>query len=131
METSRACTKCKGTGKCSYDDTRSCIWCDAKGSMEAPDLFAIVILIKGRKGLRANRPKDGRDRLSKRAYYVWRLARFHGGADMRMPIMADLDIGGDPYKTELDQLSDLVAKWAYGTDLAAAHRWGRALGYFG
>jgi len=29
----------------------------------------------------------------------------------------------------LDLLADAVAKQVYGTDMAAAHRWGRSLGY--
>ena len=30
---------------------------------------------------------------------------------------------------EVDKLADAVAKRCFGTDLAAAHRWGRALGH--
>jgi len=36
--------------------------------------------------------------------------------------------GDDPYLPVLDALADIVAKKAFGTDLAAAFRWGNALG---
>lgn len=47
---------------------------------------------------------------------------------MTMPMMADLFVRGDPFKAELDKLADSVAKEQFGTDLAAAARWGRAFG---
>ena len=137
MTETRTCQSCKGSGKRiteaffseynqkQYPRTeRPCLSCGGVGSLPQPDIEAIKAAIKGRKGLRSARPKDGR------AYYVWRIARFHGGADMTMPVMASVEVHGDPWRPELDALADEVAKQFYGTDLAAARRWGRALGSF-
>lgn len=130
------CPKCNGSGTrfdkgftaCDgtvYPDrTRNCYYCDGRGHYVRPDYVAICKAIKGRKGLCSKRPADGR------AYYVWRMARFHGGADVTMPVMAwTLEIEGDPYRATLDKLADIVAVKVYGTRCAAAHRWGRALGH--
>jgi hypothetical protein len=57
------------------------------------------------------------------------MARFHGGADVCLPMMAEMDINGDPYEPELNALAEAVARKVFGTDLAASMRWGRALGY--
>jgi hypothetical protein len=132
------CPKCNGTGKylqkgftalsgTVYQDTEhTCYTCDGTGRFNRPDLNAILAAITNTRthGLRASKPK-GNDR---RAYYVWRLARFHGGADVRMPMCAVFDSGSDPYLPLLDALADIVARKAFGTDLAAAFRWGNALG---
>ena len=156
MATTRVCKRCNGskvtvrdaftyhecdaagnlTGR-SHDYPRrvdKCYACDGLGDLPEPDARAICAAIAGRGGksttvsflptkLCSKRPDD------RRAYYVWRLARFHGGADVTMPMCATLDNGNDPWLPELDKLADAVAKQVFGTDLAAAHRWGRALGY--
>ena len=116
METKK-CLRCEGV------DSHKCYACDGKGHFEKPDYTLILQEIKGRKGLRSSRPK------SKRAYYVWRMARFHGGQDVTMPIIAECEISGDPYEPELSKLADMVARHVLGTDMAAAHRWGRVMGY--
>ena len=38
-----------------------------------------------------------------------------------------MEIGKQPWIREPDALADRIARRVYGTDLAAAHRWGRAL----
>ena len=101
---------------------RPCYACNGAGEFQPLDVPAIIAAIKGRKGLCSKRPAD------KRAYYVWRMARFHGGADVTMPMGASMDCAADPFRAELDTLADAVAKRVFGTDLAAAHRWGRAMG---
>lgn len=137
---SRPCPRCNGTGKYvtkgfTWNDERTgkqtvypdkektCYECNGTGKFLKPNVPEIIANIKGRKGLRSARPKD------RRAYYVWRLARFHGGKDVTMPVCADMELGRDPYKPTLDLLADAVAKRVFGTDKAAAYRWGRALGY--
>jgi hypothetical protein len=87
-------------------------------------MTAIVDTIKGRAPgtLRSKAPTE------RRAYYVWRMARFHGGADMCMPMMAQIRCSGDPYLPELDSLADAVAKVAYGSNMRAAQRWAPLLG---
>jgi hypothetical protein len=115
------CTRCNGTKVASYDATKTCIWCKGTGTFEAPNLDAIRAILKGRKGLVSRKPED------KRAAYVWRMARFHGGKDTTLPMMAPLDINGDPFIDQLDTLADETAKLYFGSDLAGAHRWYRAL----
>ena len=112
----RPCTRCDGSGKGStlYP---TCRFCKGTGYFDPPNLTEILqeIVIKGR--LRSSRPKDIR------AYYVWRMARFHGGKDLTFPGTASMLIVGDPFIDELDQIADAVAKRAFGTDMAAALRW--------
>jgi hypothetical protein len=141
----RPCERCNGTktttrkaftytdhrtGKQTHypDKTEPCYKCAGAGQFAAPDETAIFAKIKGRKGLRSARP--AREAGSDRAYYVWRMARFHGGVDMTMPVMASLEIGGDPWRKELDELADKAARQFLGSDMRAAMRWGRALGVF-
>lgn len=67
---------------------------------------------------------------SGRAYYIWRMARFHGGIDMRMPMSATWGISKESkeVKDQLDTFADEVAKKYLGSDMRAAMRWGRAFG---
>lgn len=130
---SRTCKSCKGSGKyVSHGFTSAngdiyperitpCCACKGEGVFLPVDVDIILAQIKGRAGLRAKRPE------SIRAYYVWRMARFHGGVDVTMPVVAMTEIHGDPFKPELDALSDVVAKTVFGTTMAAAYRWGALL----
>ena len=131
----RTCTDCNGTGFKTisgfttqegkvYPERRyGCRTCEGAGTVAAPDEAGIRAAIKGRKpgSLRTARPQD------RRAYYVWRMARFHGGVDVTLPVMASLDCGADAYRPELDALADQVAREAFGSDLRGAMRWHRAL----
>lgn len=135
MTETRPCKQCKGEGRYFWkgfttnegkvypDEWKQCYACEGGGTFAKPDYKSVWAQIKGRKGLKAKRPDD------RRAYYVWRMARFHGGADVTMPVTASLGVRSDPYREELDAMADLVAKHVFGTDLAAAHRWGRTLGH--
>jgi len=144
------CTKCKGTGELvfggwaradgsTYPESRhKCSSCCGTGQFAPIDEKAILEAIMATKGknkgkIRASMSSsDGfrkrGDATIPRAYYVWRIARFHGGVDVTMPIMADTLISGDPCKKELDALADKVAKEQFGSNMRAAIRWGRALG---
>lgn len=131
----RTCKSCKGLGehvspaftsegKRYPERRRRCYICGGKGTHEAPDFTAIAKAIAGRAGkLRSKRPADAR------AYYVWRMARFHGGADVTMPIMAGVGIHGDPFENEMGDFAAEMAKKYFGTDFAGAHRWGVAMGH--
>lgn len=116
-------------------EVRPCHYCRGTGSFPAVNVDMILQAIKGRKGLRsaAPKPRDGSrgygDVHDHRAYYVWRLARFHGGEDVTMPVTATMLAHNDPFLPELEALADAVARRVFGTDLAAANRWGRALGH--
>ena len=121
----RPCPACKDSnGKC-WDGKDACYYCKGTLKFSVPDFDAIIENIKGRKGLRSKRPDD------KRSYYVWRLARFHGGLDVTLPMGAMMDLHNDPYRPELDEVAEAVARKALGTDMAAAYRWGSALGFSG
>jgi hypothetical protein len=120
-------------GKVYPDTTRDCISCKGTGTFPEVNQEKILTRIVAGQGknkgkIRASMTSSFSDMEEARAYYVWRLARFHGGKDTTMPMMADLAVRGDPYKGELDKLADQVAKDSFGTDLAAAARWGRAFG---
>ena len=113
-----------------------CYSCGGKGQFPAVDEQDIrnrILASRGKnKGkLKTARPADNsRSIEEKRAYYVWRMARFHGGVDMTMPVMASCDSAYDPYRADLDELSDRIARESFGSDMRAAIRWGRALGAF-
>ena len=126
----RICQSCKGTGKRTYSD-KPCLTCNGQVNIEAPNVQSILTLIKGRRGLRSKAPDVhgvNWTLLNLRAYYVWRLARFHGGMDVTMPMTATSLVHGDPFVHELGALAEAVAKRVYGTDMAAAYRWAGALG---
>lgn len=142
----RPCARCKGEGRThsqwakdnGYEgpEGRPCHCCKGKGSFEGLDLQALVDALFTKRGKTRRFRKSFPQKLDhygtifgSRAYYVWRLARFHGGADVTMPMTADMVTGGDPFKKELEALADIVAKKVFGTDLAAACRWGQVLGF--
>ena len=145
----RDCLRCKGTGETfhkgfSYgekvypDKTEVCSRCNGAKTYNAPDLNAIVDAVTTGRGMSNGKRKfrvafpskldHYKDRDAARAYFCWRLARFHGGIDMRMPMTAEMVIGGDPYVKELEQLADMLAKAYFGSDMRAAQRWGQAFG---
>lgn len=132
----RNCTRCNGSGQREYlNKITECSFCDGKGSFPEVDerlIRGLIIANQGKnKGkLRASMvsPLSKEGVVKARAYYVWRIARFHGGVDMTMPITAEMLVYGDPYREDLEKLAGIVAMENYGTDLAAARRWGRAFG---
>jgi len=139
----RSCTRCLGTKVVTFildeSKTKPCSCCRGEGvfpNLDKTAIAAILEAIKASRGknkgsLRASMTspllKDGIP--AERAYYVWRLARRHGGKDTTMPVMADMVSRGDPWKKELDALAEQVARHVFGTDTAGAARWGRALGF--
>lgn len=137
----RVCPRCEGKGE--YEDyfskgcMRKCHNCDGTKTFSGFDPAAIVAAIMATKGknkgkIRASMTSpfgEGATQDQKRAYYCWRLARFHGGRDLTQPVMADLCLRSDPFRPELDALANVVAKHQFGTDMAAALAWGRALGH--
>jgi hypothetical protein len=125
IDKERPCNDCKD--RPNYFKDKPCWTCGGTLKVAVPDFDKIVEDIKGRGGkLRSKRPQD------KRSYYVWRLARFHGGIDVTMPMCAAFDLAYDPYRKELDEMAEAVARKTCGTDMAAAaaaYRWGQALGF--
>lgn len=150
LEAERPCKRCKGTGIDQnvwfYNDvTKESGWkpgpckeCGATGKIAMPDFDAIFLIVtKGKKGtdkrsFRSAKPKfenEYKNLAEGRAYFVWRLARFHGGQDVTMPVCAEMTITYDPYKDVLDQFASMLARSVFGTDMAGASRWMSALGY--
>ncbi len=134
----RKCEVCDGVGSKfdAFDKQEvKCRYCES-GFFKEVDIDNILSFILAGRGknkgkLRSSMTSPLRSEgISKnRAYYVWRWARFHGGADTTFPIMASFCVKGDPFKGELDSLADQVAKTYFGSDRRGALRWGRALGY--
>lgn len=136
--TTYTCEKCQGTAVLTFEyhdgtvHTMRCSYC--RGGSVTIDPDAIRAAITASRGKRAGlllasgsmhrwRDVDG-------AYYVWRMARFHGGADVTLPFAALFDCPQNAAAKEaLDTLADAIAKETFGSDLRGAIRWGRALGY--
>ena len=105
----------------------------------APDYDSVLAAVKGRKGIRTAKPKNNGF-----AVYVWRIARFNSGDDMTMPVMADFDLAnwaGHSYvngdkeafkelRKVANEMADRVCNDLGVSNMAAAAKWGRALGYF-
>lgn len=133
----RNCKRCHGVGKYSYpnEQLQDCLYCNATGIFEPVDESQILALIIATRGKNKDKlrgsmtsPIRSDGVLKNRAYYVWRMARFHGGVDITMPVMASTCINNDPYRDELDLLADKVAVLSFGSNMRASYRWGRALG---
>jgi hypothetical protein len=136
------CVTCKGTGKSASEfgaeHDLPCRVCNGLGAYRhanKTELDRVLFLIISQQGKTKGRIKSnwswakektltGHDRMTfNRAYYVWRWARFHGGEDVTLPFNANFIGGSDPCRATLDRWSEIVAKRAFGSDLAGAKRW--------
>lgn len=146
----RNCKRCKGegtttsqgftteSGKVYPTTTSTCSRCKGAKTFTAPDMKALLMLVTTGRGMPEGKrkvrtaPDKKWDQYNSaegaRAYYVWRIARFHGGKDVTMPMTASMVISGDPFQDELEALASFIAKKGFGTDLAGASRWGVLLG---
>ena len=146
MSNTRPCSKCHGEGRVHSQfglehgfegpEGKKCVGCHGTGTFEEPDYRAIIDALFTTRGKVRRFRKSFPQKLDHfgtvfgaRAYYVWRWARFSGGADVTQPMTAELVNYGEPYKEELSKIADLVARKVFGTDLAAVCRWGTALGF--
>jgi hypothetical protein len=150
MSTTRICTLCKGTGITKYETMpeipeRPCYACEGTKEFSEPSLPEIYPFIRNAKSGKlystSMHTKAGRERSKhidpitrRRAQYIWRMARWHAGADssgfnLGGAVMADMEIHGDPWRLELDKMADQVADDCYGkgANLRAARRWSFAL----
>jgi hypothetical protein len=133
-DTCRPCPRCGGDGETQrFAKARmhECPECEGACYAAVPDYREILRQLVASSGknkgrLRASRPPA---KLGGRVYFVWRWARFNGGADMCLPVTAEWELGEDPYRPELEVLAEIVASAAFGTRTAGARRWGSALGY--
>lgn len=152
----RACLHCKGKGTTFHagfqalanddgspgtiypDRTQKCYKCNGDKEYPAPDFQTLLEMITTARGMKngerkilssfPSKLKRYEDRKANRAYFIWRMARFHGGKDMTQPFTASLLIGGDPFYEELEVMADNVAKAYFGSDMEAAKQWARAFG---
>lgn len=130
--TKYTCPQCKGDGKSRIRNDRFCRTCGGKKKV-AIDRDAILRAIHSTQG-----PNRGKLRIANNgmshvygAEYVWRMARFHGGADVTMPTMCFYSIGCGGIQDRhtkavldvLDVLADEVALAEFGTNMAAAGAW--------
>lgn len=130
-ESGLPCQKCEAGTIPAHDiaglhfAAKPCPYCDGGGHFTRPDVESLVKAVKGRKPgtLRSKRPDNSR------AYYVWRMARFHGGADVTLPMQATFEVSGDPFVPYLDVVAEKVAQAVYGSDVAGAMRWAHAMGH--
>lgn len=146
IDATRPCKRCHGEGRTHSrfaveqgwegPEGAECRWCHGKGHFAKPDFKALVDVIFTTRGGKKTFRKSFPSKLDRygstdaaRAYFIWRLARFHGGADVTMPITAEGFMLGDPYEKELDEAAGIIARKVFGTDLAATSRWGRLLGF--
>lgn len=134
MDEIRTCKHCGGSG---YFSPGTCTTCHGEGRLVEPNEERLLLLVlKSDDSIRRTRPRQAETGDSSsykvacsRAYAIWRLARFNGGKDTRMPVLAELELHGDPYSDEIHEIADRVARKQFGTDMAAALKWSKALGY--
>ncbi len=129
------CPDCNGAGKSTYRLVDACLACHGEKVFRFPDLdalFAAVTTTRGKvRRFRASKPdvNEYRSIHEARVYFVWRLTRFHGGADVCIPVMATTTtVTRDPYRKVYDVLVDVLARAVFGTDRAGAARWAPLLG---
>jgi len=96
-------------------------------SSETKEILADILeRITVKRKIRKTRPKDDGTQAGNRAYYVWKMARFHGGADgpnLHGPMYASVTLGNDEHREWLDNLADAIAQQAYGSNMRAAQAW--------
>jgi len=128
------CPECRATG--TAWGGKPCPTCEGRCEVHVQP-YAIREALKGRGGkpLRATKPD-----ITKAPYgttFVWRIARFLGGADPSMPVMCYFDIGCHGVQTDekkkvedvLWQIAEVLAEQAFGTSSAACEAWLPLLGW--
>lgn len=130
------CPDCDGLGHSKYEAGRQCLTCQGatKVAINGAAIMDVIHTNRGGKRLRSSVTADMRDVYG--AEYVWRMARFHGGKDVTMPVTCFFGIGchgiiDDGAKAVLDALDPManaVALEEFGTTMGAAARWAPLLG---
>jgi hypothetical protein len=96
-----------------------------------PDADSIRSMVFTPRGLRKAWPRKwsppSRDSTLRRAYYVWRWARFHGGDDTRLPMLASTLCAEDSDLNSLDTLANRIALEVFGKDMIGSDRWREVL----
>lgn len=124
------CVRCKGEKRSKiYDIFYDCHSCDKTGIVQRPSVDSILSVIETTRGDKRIRSSLNSFKTEKTAYYVWRMARFHGGIDVHMPVMTFTTHSmPEPYLKFLDLFVDAVAVDNFGSHIKAALIWGNAMG---
>lgn len=115
---SAPCETCEGAGVNKWDGSRRCYACGGAKIFKKPDLIKLlepILSKKSRSGLVSKRPKDDRQA------WLWRMVRFHTGADVTMPWT--FTIRGDPFASYIDDFAMVVAHKLTGHGSAGGARW--------
>tara|TARA_Y100000004_G_scaffold190198_1_gene246976 strand:+ start:199 stop:666 length:468 start_codon:yes stop_codon:yes gene_type:complete len=121
------CNTCEGAGEVLHwrkDGTKvTCSDCEGRGFFESPDLVQLSKAIKGRKPgtVRSKKPEDCR------AWFLWRMVRFHSGQDVTLPMTATMAISGDPFKPTLEIAAEMIARHLTGKESIGTARWHHAI----
>ena len=122
--------KCKcdnGVVRIGADYSRPCHYCGGTGELPEINAELIELALIARGTLRKSAPpvKSRNNVFGKRCYYVWRLAQFHGGVDMRMPMGAEIECHGASVSEldTLDSVANFLAKKYLGSNMRAALRY--------
>ena len=128
------CPECRATGTAWGGKT--CPTCEGRLMVHISSI-AIERALKGRgdKPLRSTKPDIRKAPYG--ATFVWRIARFLGGADPSMPVTCYFDIGCHGIQTDekkrvedvLWQIAEVLAERAFGTSSAGCERWLPLLGW--
>ena len=121
------CNTCEGAGEVLHwrknGTTVPCSDCEGRGCFESPDLVQLANTIKGRKPstIRSKKPEDPR------AWFLWRMVRFHSGQDVTLPMTATMAISGDPFKPTLEIAAEMIARHLTGKESIGTARWRHAV----
>lgn len=117
---------CKNCESADYARPGDCWGCRGARVFAAPDWRAILAPCVSSRLRWRTAPPDRRDA---RAYYLWRMVRFHGGADVTLPWTAECLTRSDPWQPELDTFAHAVAAAVFpgSRGLSGTSRWGSLL----
>lgn len=126
------CTACKGQKiRALLGKSYPCRDCHGEGTFPEVDKEAIRVAIIASKGKNKGKPRAAfPSPLSeapipvKRAYYVWRMARYYGRMDVTMPMTALDLVNGDPDVKELDLRAQGIAQEFFVARIKEGKFWG-------
>lgn len=142
----RPCNRCKGAGEHPNwkRETTPCTECQGTGQFTGlnPEIVKRIIdSVLVSRGPRKGKLLKSAPHIDKgqRAYFVWRMTKFHGGIDVCMPMLASMMLEHDPFITELNEIAKRLARLVLGNrtdamsqimgqDMSGGARWRRALG---
>jgi hypothetical protein len=107
---------------------------ESAGQVDMPDFKTLVdaqFTKRGERRLRASQPFTCTDAwgnaFKTRARYIHRMIQFHNGRDMCLPMGAQFETHGDPWRSELDAIAEYVVERVYGRSSRGRARWYKAM----